>query len=254
MITIITQMALCLLVALAIGFIFGWVLSSFLRNEKLENTAEELHGKLDQKEAELSEIQNELEAKNEDLEITQESLNAKEKELLIKSMDIEEYQKKLTDYESELKQTLSQNDSIKAEIGIYKEQIKEYQVYENENEILQTELKELENEKGTLLEKLDDFDMIKSDLLNANDKINASADRMKELEDQITTSQSEILTLKNQIKTKTTPQENKTPIDDDICTKDTVLDNKKIASFGFEDIAIVKLIKETFDKVKNKDN
>ena len=244
MIYIITQMLLCLIIALFLGFIFGWILSTFIKNEKLQNAIEELESSLKQKNVMLSNIQNELEAKDEDLQIIHDNLKEKEKELLIKSMDLEECQKNATSHTNQVKnlnlnleEISIENESIKAEIETYKEQIKEYQKYEQENDNLKEELNKL------------------------NEQTLSCNQRIKELEEQLSKSKNELLTLKtrqnsNLEKLKNSPLERNTSNQNitlsDTLKKDDNLNNDKIASFGFDDVAIVKLIKETFERIKQK--
>ncbi len=143
----ITKFILCLLAAGVLGFIIGWMLSSLVRNEKLEEKYRAIKDDFDTKRAELNQAYSDLDAKEEELNLSYRNTQQIQKELLMKNMDLEEYEK--NGFVS------SDTSALELENNTLKEEISEYKYLENENELLHNELKELSAEKEKLLERID---------------------------------------------------------------------------------------------------
>ncbi len=143
----ITKFILCLLAAGVLGFIIGWMLSSLVRNEKLEEKYTAIKDDFDAKRAELNQAYSDLDAKEEELDLSYRNIQQVEKELLMKNMDLEEYEKNGF--------VTHDTSALELENNTLKEEISEYKYLENENELLHNELKELSAEKEKLLEKIE---------------------------------------------------------------------------------------------------
>ncbi len=143
----ISKFILCLLAAGVLGFIIGWMLSSLVRNEKLEEKYNSVKDDFDAKRAELNQTYSDLDAKEEELNLAYRNTQQLQKELLMKNMDIEEYEK--NGFIS------SDTSALELENNTLKEEISEYKYLENENELLHNELKELSAEKEKLLEEIE---------------------------------------------------------------------------------------------------
>jgi len=152
MLWMITKFIFCLIVAGAFGFILGWVLSSLIRNEKLEEKYTLLKDDFDTQKAELNQSFSDIELKEDELDMLEKRYQQSQKELLIKNMDIEEYEIKGLSIKS--------STELELENNTLKEEISEYKYLENENNILHSELKALEEEKEQLLLKLEDGDIL----------------------------------------------------------------------------------------------
>jgi len=145
----ITKFIFCLLAAGILGFIVGWMLSSLVRNEKLEEKYTDLKDDFDAKRAELNQAYSDLDAKDDELTLTDNNIQQLQKELLMKNMDIEEYEKK---------GFISHDSSdLELENNTLKEEISEYKYLENENELLHNELKELSIEKEKFLLEIENY-------------------------------------------------------------------------------------------------
>ena len=163
----ITKFIFCLLAAGVFGFIAGWMLSSLIKNEKLEEKYTAIKDDFDTQRAELNQLHSDLDAKDKALRLLESNANQIEKELLMKSMDIEEYQKN---------GFISHNDTdLILEINSLKEEISEYKYLENENELLHNELKELGIEKEKMIQERDKHShskpMLKPATFKETDKI-----------------------------------------------------------------------------------
>ncbi len=143
----ITKFILCLLAAGVLGFIIGWMLSSLVKNEKLEEKYRTVKDDFDAKRAELNQAYSDLDAKEEELNLSYRNTQQIQKELLMKNMDLEEYEK--NGFVS------SDTSALELENNTLKEEISEYKYLENENELLHNELKELSVEKEKLLEEIE---------------------------------------------------------------------------------------------------
>jgi chromosome segregation ATPase len=149
MLWMITKFIFCLLAAGIFGFIVGWVLSSLIKNEKLEAQYSQIKDDVETKRAELNQAYSDLDAKEHELEVAEKNIQQLQKELLMKNMDLEEYQKH---------GLLSQDPTaLELENNTLKEEISEYKYLENENELLHNELKELSLEKERLLQEIDKY-------------------------------------------------------------------------------------------------
>ena len=143
----ITKFIFCLLAAGALGFILGWILSSLVKNEKLEEKYTNIKDEFDTKRAELNHAYSDLDTKEHELTLSNNNMQQVQRELLMKSMEIEEYKKK-----GFVSQDFSE---LELENNTLKEEISEYKYLENENDLLRNELKELGVEKEQLLEKIE---------------------------------------------------------------------------------------------------
>ncbi len=143
----ITKFIFCLLAAGAFGFIIGWILSSLVKNEKLEEKYIDIKDDFDTKRAELNQAYSDLDAKDHELTLSSNNMQQVQKELLMKSMDLEEYEKN---------SFVSQNTTeLELENNTLKEEISEYKYLENENDLLHNELKELGVEKEKFLQEIE---------------------------------------------------------------------------------------------------
>lgn len=149
MLWMVSKFILCLLAAGAFGFLFGWILSSLIKNEKLNEKYSLLQEECDLQKAELNQALSDVITKDDEIERLQKELQQTQKELLIKNMDLEEYEKG-----SNTNSSSTQTD-LELEINSLKEEINEYKYLENENSILHNELKLLEDEKDELLSKIE---------------------------------------------------------------------------------------------------
>jgi len=147
MLWMITKFIFCLLAAGALGFILGWILSSLVKNEKLEEKYTNIKDEFDTKRAELNHAYSDLDTKEHELTLSNNNMQQVQRELLMKSMEIEEYKKK-----GFASQDFSE---LELENNTLKEEISEYKYLENENDLLRNELKELGVEKEQLLEKIE---------------------------------------------------------------------------------------------------
>ncbi len=135
---IIANFILCLLGAVVFGFIFGWILSSLIRNEKLHEKFINIQDSLEKKELECKELDNKLSEKEMEIDEHKKEYFILKKEFMKKEMDIEEY---------EDREPISQETTaIEEENRTLKIQIQEYQQLENKNESLQKENDFLDNE------------------------------------------------------------------------------------------------------------
>jgi len=149
MLWMISKFVLCLIGAGIFGFVFGWILASLIKNEKLEKKYNLLKEDFEEQKANINELHSELSKKDEELKLLEKKYQQSQKELMMKNMDIEEYEKKGLSLKSD-------NDYI-LEINSLKEEIAEYRYLENENSLLHNEIRELEDEKEKLLKMLEEY-------------------------------------------------------------------------------------------------
>ncbi len=152
MLWIITKFILCMLAAGVFGFIFGWIFSSLVRNEKQEQKYALLQDEFNNHKAQMNQTYSDLEAKEKELEHLHKLYQQSQKELMMKNLDLEECEKgSLSSSDNE--QLLIENNSLKEEIA-------EYRYLKNENALLQEELKDFEKEKEKLISRLEIADQL----------------------------------------------------------------------------------------------
>ena len=161
MLWMISKFIMCLIAAGAFGFLFGWILSSLIKNEKLNEKYNLLQDEYGLQKAELNQSLSDVNIKNEEINMLQKELQQTQKDLLIKTMDLEECEKN-GPKSSVLKELEMENNNLKEEIA-------EYQYLENENSILHNELKALEDEKDKLLLELEELKSLNNGFINKVD-------------------------------------------------------------------------------------
>ena len=147
MLWMITKFIMCLLAAGALGFIAGWILSSLIKNDKLEAKFGQIKDDSETMRAELNQSYKDLESKDDEIEAIQLQMQALQKELMTRNMDLEECQK--------FDHTSTEGNTLLLENNTLKEEISEYKYLENENTLLHNEIKELSIEKEKFLKELD---------------------------------------------------------------------------------------------------
>ncbi len=146
MLWMITKFILCMLAAGVFGFIFGWIFSSLVRNEKQEQKYALLQDEFNNKKAQINQTFSDLEAKEKEIEHLHKLYQQSQKELMMKNLDLEECEKSM--------QSTPHNEQLLLENNSLKEEIAEYRYLENENALLQEEIKGLEKEKEELISRL----------------------------------------------------------------------------------------------------
>ena len=156
---IIANFILCLIGAVVFGFIFGWILSSLIRNEKLHDKLINLQDSLDKKEMDYKQLDNSLAEKELEIEEHRKEYFILKKEFMKKEMDMEE---------CENREPISHDDSqLKLENKTLTTQIKEYQELEEsninlqkENDFLDNELTKIEKEVEKLSKEIEEYKTI----------------------------------------------------------------------------------------------
>lgn len=188
----ITKFILCLLAAGVLGFIIGWMLSSLVKNEKLEEKYTHIKDELDAKRAELNHAYSDLDAKDHELTLSSNNIQQVQKELLMKNMDIEEYEKNgFVSHDT---------GDLELENNTLKEEISEYKYLENENELLHNELKELSVEKEKLLQKIDRYQELPKVATVSKEKKNANTSHTKMKDSHIKTLQKDLKIAKKKLR------------------------------------------------------
>ena len=250
---LIMKMVLCLIVALLLGLIIGWMLSKIAQSKKYQ--------------IELDVLSNTLEDRNKRLGILEKQFAEKEKKLLDYTHENSELKEslvmnsnKLMDTEKKLK---SQEEAFSSNLNFQEENEKllaQVTQFKNEAESKRKELEELE----TVLVKAEKTIENKSDLLSDNndDKLNSkieelenelklymtngeedefivSKDQFTHIEEQLTDYQKEIKILKEENSRLS-----------QLSASENFIDNSKSNDAkNMDDIAIVKLFRETYKKI-----
>ena len=217
MLTIITQIIFCIIAASILGFIIGWIFSSFLRNEKHQKQILEIGDKLDEKKEKINQLQTDMDARERELEILQQEHTTIQKEMLSYSLDQKDDSSLSTNY----KELLSENEML---IG----QIKEQQICEDENESLKSEIEKLSNEKTKLAEKIKELEEFKISYKENIHKIAELESKQQKVE---------------KIEKKTKKHKN---INDTICKDKQIIDENDLKSAGFTEDKLSKLLNELF--------
>jgi chromosome segregation ATPase len=222
MLWMITKFIFCLLAAGALGFIVGWVLSSLIKNEKLEEQYSQIKDDFETKRAELNQAYSDLDAKEHELLVAENNIQQLQKELLTKNMDLEEYQKH---------GILSQDTSaLELENNSLKEEISEYKYLENENELLHNELKELSIEKEKLLQEIEKYHQnpLETEEKRAIDHIILKDNHIKVLQKDLKSAKKKIARmdkyLKKIIRTKSKKDEKSSKQEEEIDTTPVIFD------------------------------
>ena len=219
MLTIITQIIFCIISASILGFIIGWIFSSFLRNEKHQLQILTANDILDEKKEKINQLQTDMDARDREIEILQQEYTTIQKEMLSYSLD----QKDDSLLSKKYKELLSENKML---IG----QIKEQQICENENELLQSEIKQLSNEKVNLSEKIKELEEFK---ISYKDNIH----KIAELE-----SKQQKVDIKKVEKNFSNPKS----INNTICKDKQIIDKNDLKSAGLTEDKLSKLLNELF--------
>ncbi len=156
---IIANFILCLIGAVVFGFIFGWILSSLIRNEKLHDKLIALQDSLDKKEMDYKQLDSSLAEKELEIEENRKEYFILKKEFMKKEMDMEE---------CENRELISHDSSqLELENKTLKTQIKEYQQLEEsnvnlqkENDFLDNELTKIEQEVDKLSKEIEEYKTI----------------------------------------------------------------------------------------------
>ena len=188
----ITKFIICLLAAGVLGFIIGWMLSSLVKNEKLEEKYTHIKDELDDKRAELNQVYSDLDAKDHELTLSSNNIQQVHKELLMKKMDIEEYEKNgFVSHDT---------GDLELENNTLKEEISEYKYLENENDLLHNELKELSVEKEMLLQKIESYQKLPNSATVVKKNKNAKNMHKNMKDSHIKTLQKDLKTAKKKLR------------------------------------------------------
>ncbi len=178
MLWMITKFVLCMLLAGVFGFIFGWILSSLIKNEKQQQKYDLLKDDFDKQKADLNQAYSDLELKDEEMEHLEKKYQQSQKELLIKNMDLEEYEKRGV--------SLKSPSDLELENNTLREEIEEYKYLENENSLLHNEIKSLEEEKDKLLQELQELENANQDgKLQNNQTANSLKDYIVQIDSKL---------------------------------------------------------------------
>ena len=210
MLTIITQIILCLIAASVLGFIIGWIFSALIKNEKHQNQILAVRERFDEQKEQINQQQTDIDGKDRELMILKEEYATVQREMLSYSMDNEK--------EPKISQLNSENKMLLA-------QIKEQKICEDENDLLKLEIQELEIEKQSLIENIEELNEFKA---SYKDNIH----RIAELESNQKKLKKPILTPKN--------------ISEQICDDQLIVDDKDLNQRGIKEYEISQIIKDIF--------
>ncbi len=264
MLPIIYQIILCLIAASILGFIIGWVFSSFVRNEQSENHILAVQDKIDKHKEKINQIKSDLYAKDKEVSIIKEEYETVQKEMLsidlnksnnnfeiTKIADLEydntvltkqiKEQKICEDANEDLENQIKEQREINKNLFEKIEELKEFEqsyrknidkiaqlesVQYNDKELMQLEIKELTEEKQYLLEKIDKL----------KDEKNNETEEKIELEKKI----NELQNNKKQI------FHSLSEIDKHVCEEKKIIDKSDISQLGLKEVLISKVIKDLF--------
>lgn len=156
MIDIIAQIIFCMLAAALLGFIIGWIFSSFVRNEKHQNQILSVRETFDEQKAHINQLETDLTAKDREILLLKEEYATVQKDLTARELD-----QTPKHNSSEISEHLQKIDLLKEENELLLTQIKEQKICEDENAMLQNELAELETQNQSLqkrIEALNEFE------------------------------------------------------------------------------------------------
>ena len=142
---IIGKITLCLAIAAVLGLAVGWFLAKVTKEEKALQKYNALLEKYEIKENEIRQLHEELDMKEDLMQQMEQQYQNCERERLnarLDEKDCNKYQKII--------------DELRSENSMLISQIKEQKICEDENQILQEEIKTLEEEKEQLLMQIDD--------------------------------------------------------------------------------------------------
>ncbi len=227
MLTIIAQIILCMIATTILGFVIGWIFSSFVRNEKHQSQILTVKDRFDLQKAEINQLETDLGAKDRELSILKEEFTSMQKEILSYDMDQDE-----NSYKDKHRENLEVSQ-LKSENQILLEQIKEQKICEDENDLLKLELQELENEKQALLDKIEGLEEFKIGYKKNIHKI----------------AELESIQKKTQNSSKT-----KQSINDTICDDKEIITDKDLIENGLKNDNISDVIKALFTDQEKKDS
>ncbi len=227
MLTIIAQIILCMIATTILGFVIGWIFSSFVRNEKHQSQILTVKDRFDLQKAEINQLETDLGAKDRELSILKEEFTSMQKEILSYDMDQDE-----NSYKDKYRENLEVSQ-LKSENQILLEQIKEQKICEDENDLLKLELQELENEKQALLDKIEGLEEFKIGYKKNIHKI----------------AELESIQKKTQNSSKT-----KQSINDTICDDKEIITDKDLIENGLKNDNISDVIKALFTDQEKKDS
>lgn len=229
MMDIITQIILCLIAASLLGFIIGWIFSSFIKNEKNQSQILAVKEKFDEQNAQINQLQTEKDAKDREIFTIKEQYGAMQQEVLSSQID--------NDNDYILR---SKIDDIESENLVLLEQIKEQKICEDEKEIIEVELTELKKEKQTLIDKIEE---LKEFEISYKDNIH----RIAELESRQNRENIEFEEELKKRKVEKPKKEKKyNTLNNEICNKKDIITDKNLTSNGIKYDKVSDIIKNLF--------
>jgi len=243
MMTIIAKIILCMLAAALLGFIIGWIFSSFVRNEKHQAQVLAVKERFDEQKAQINQLDTELDAKDREISTLKEQYTLMQKEALSNQPDDDDdsyfFKDKISDLE--------------AENLLLLEQIKEQKICEDEKELLDTKLKTLEEEKEELLSKVEELNEFK---ISYKENIRKIAE-LESHQNKIVSNIPVTITKEKKQKAKKIKKsrekkpklEKSNKINDAICNDKYIISNKNL-QIGNKEDKISKIIKNLFTEPK----
>ena len=229
MMDIITQIILCLIAASLLGFIIGWIFSSFIKNEKNQSQILAVKEKFDEQNAQINQLQTEKDAKDREIFTIKEQYGAMQQEVLSSQID--------NDNDYILR---SKIDDIESENLVLLEQIKEQKICEDEKEIIEVELTELKKENQTLIDKIEE---LKEFEISYKDNIH----RIAELESRQNRENIEFEEELKKRKVEKPKKEKKyNTLNNEICNKKDIITDKNLTSNGIKYDKVSDIIKNLF--------
>ncbi len=142
---IITKITLCLALAAILGFLIGWFFALVLKEEKSKQKYDQLYEAFEVKEHKIRELHEEIARKDDMMRQLEQQYQNCERERLNAKLD----EKDCDRYKRQIDELRSENEMLIS-------QIKEQKICEDENLLLQDELKILEDEKEKLLNQINE--------------------------------------------------------------------------------------------------
>ena len=171
MLYIVSQIVVCLLLALALGFLIGWFLKKALEKEKENLYIESLKQDLKDKDDEWYRLKADLV-----------KCQKREKALEIEIQKTRDQSNLIKDMKDEIRRLGEQIDTKNHEIEVLKEAIKEYQQAQNQVEEDNKRLEEYQKEIEELKDKLRVFEEENEKLEN---KLKKSEDKLSECKESL---------------------------------------------------------------------
>ena len=241
MMTIISQIILCMIAAAILGFIIGWLFSILAKNEKHQNQILAVKEKFDEQKADINQLETIVDTKNREISTLKKQYGVMQEGMIQTDIDDENGE---DDYLLK-----SKVGDLEAENLVLLEQIREQKICDDEKEVLQAEIKVLKSEKQNLEDRVEELNEVTSSYKENIHKI-AELESYKNRTTPSISQKIKTKRLKKDKKVKKPKVQNFNNINDTICNE-TIISDENLNTIGIKDDKLSEIIKNLFTEPKS---